>query len=162
MKEKPLNYRQSLFVKYYTDGETKGNGTASALKAGYKWKYANLACKFLLGNIRVKVAIEAVGVIIEAQDKNSREFVTKEFMSQYAQNKDKRPLEAIRVLENLGKNCGWFAEDNAQQRDKAELTAKDEEIADVFAELSLKYPNTPVLELLQRLLDNPFTAKESA
>ena len=138
MKDKPLNYRQSLFVKYYTgDNGTKGNATASAMKAGYTWKFANQASIRLLGKVRIKAAIEAVGVIIEAEDKNSREFVTKEFLSQYAKHKDKRPIEAIRALENLGKNCGWFAEDNAQQREKAELTAQEKEEAVEYAKWRL-------------------------
>ncbi len=120
MIDKPLNYRQSLFVKYYTgDNGTKGNATASALKAGYKWKYANTASEYLLGNTRIKAAIEAEGLKIEAEDVNSREFVTKEYLSQYMKRKD--TTLAHPYLQDLAKNCGWFAQDNAQRTEQANL-----------------------------------------
>ena len=53
--DKPLNYRQNLFAEYYAEGDTQGNATQSALKAGYSYKYADQACRWLLGNNRIKV-----------------------------------------------------------------------------------------------------------
>ena len=42
-------------------------------------------------------------------------------LAQYNKNKDSRPTEAIRALENLGKNCGWYQADNEQQAEKQAL-----------------------------------------
>jgi len=136
--DKPLNYRQSLFVKYYTDGDTKGNATASALKAGYKWKYANQACRFLLGINKIKATIEAVDAKIEVEDVNTRENVTKAMLNAAQICLAKRDMVGyIRAYENLGKNCGWFAEDNAQQQEKAELSVEEKEEAIQYAEWRL-------------------------
>jgi len=131
---KILNYRQTLFVKYYTsDKETKGNCYASMIKAGYKHGYAIKWSGCFIGEIRgIKEAIEAETAKIESQDVNSREFVTREMLAQYNKNKDSRPTEAIRALENLGKNCGWFAEDNAQQVEASQLTEQQRKDQDDY------------------------------
>jgi len=130
MKDKPLNYRQSLYVVYFTsDKECKGNAYKSAIKAGYTERTAQRAPEQLSRNIRIKAAIEEKNALIMAQDGNSREFVTQEMLYQYVKNKDKRPMEAIRALENLGKNCGWYALDNAQRTEIAKLTEEEEKHA---------------------------------
>lgn len=138
MKDKPLNYRQSLFVKYYTDGETKGNQLQSALKAGYTKKYATQACVFLLDNIRVKEAIASEIALIEAERLDSRVFIDNQFKSllvKCLENHDR--VNATRVLENMAKNRGYYAEDNAQQREKAELSAQEKEEAVEYAKWRL-------------------------
>ena len=136
--DKPLNYRQSLFVKYYTDGDTKGNAYKSALKAGYGKSMAVQAGTLLVGNCRLKPVIEAKTLRIEAEDGNSRENVTKAMhkAAQICLNKGDM-VGFIRAQENLGKNCGWYAEDNAQQREKAELSAEAKEEAIQYAEWRL-------------------------
>lgn len=54
--ESPLNYRQRLFVAYYL-GESGGNATEAARKAGYA--KPNVQCARLLANVSIQRAIAA-------------------------------------------------------------------------------------------------------
>ena len=59
MIDKPLNYRQSLFVDYFTgDEDCKGNAYKSALKAGYTERTSQRAPEQLSRNIKVIAAIK--------------------------------------------------------------------------------------------------------
>jgi phage terminase small subunit len=125
-----VNGRQQLFIKYYTDGPTKGNATQSAIKAGYKWKYANQACKFLLGNLRLKQALNKAQEKVEWKDTQSREYIDREFHKRYEACIDKnKESEAIRCLENQAKNRGYYAEDNAQRTEARKEFTPEEQAA---------------------------------
>ncbi len=54
-----LTAKQSSFVDYYCDpgSETYNNAYQSAIKAGYAHTTATLACKHILGNVRVQAAV---------------------------------------------------------------------------------------------------------
>lgn len=129
MKEKPLNYRQSLFVKYYTDGDTKGNQLQSAIKAGYTKKYATQACVFLLDNIRVKEAIAAETALIDAERLDSRVFIDNQFKSLLLECQQKHDrVNAARCLENMAKHRGYYAADNEQKSEQKALNEEEQAI----------------------------------
>lgn len=133
MKDKPLNYRQSLFVKYYTDGDTKGNSYKSALKAGYTERTAQRAPEQLSRNIKIMDAIVVIEAGKERKDENTRDNVTKSMFKAAAICLNKGDMVGfIRAQENLGKNCGWFAEDNAQQQERTALDADQEAMFDDY------------------------------
>lgn len=116
----------------YSQTEFK-NKTQGLLKAGYKRSYALSGLgQRLYGNIRVKKAINKIRQGIAEKQKNSREFVTTEFLYQYAKHKEGKGLTAIRALENLGKNVGWFLEDNAQKQEKTVLDAEQQALYDDY------------------------------
>ena len=130
--DKPLNLRQSLFVKYYLDGDTKGNAYKSAIKAGYSHKFALQAAPRLLENVSIKPAMEAKQAVMEAEDVNSREFVTKSFLELAKTTKGKDNGTYTRALENLAKNSGWYEADNEQQREHSELNEQQQADLDEF------------------------------
>jgi len=133
MPNKPLNYRQNLFVKYYTDGDTKGNQYQSAIKAGYTEKYATQACVFLLDNIRVKEAIVAETDLIEAERLDSRVFIDNQFKALLAQCLSKGDkTNAVRILENMAKNRGYYQADNEQQTENKALTEEQQALFDEY------------------------------
>ena len=133
MPDKPLNLRQSLFVKYYLDRDTKGVCEASMLKAGYKPKYAHHWNTKILDNIGIKEAIEYKQAVIEVKEENSRELVTRNMFMAAKICLDKGDLTGyIRIMENLGKNCGWYEADNEQQRERTELNEQQQADLDEF------------------------------
>ena len=65
-----MNLKQTLFVTYYTEGDTKGNCEQSMLKAGYKAGYARSHCGTFIGANRcikeaVNKALEAINILWE-------------------------------------------------------------------------------------------------
>ena len=126
--DKPLNYRQSLFAEYYTSNpDTQGNCEASMLKAGYKAGYARKWAGSYIGAIRgIKEAIADKLAVVAVEQVNSREFVTTEMMYQYNQHRTDNSLTAIRALENLGKNVGWYEADNQQKQEQTKLDAEQQ------------------------------------
>ncbi len=109
--EKPLNYRQSLFVEYYTtDPDTQGNCEASMLKAGYKAGYARKwAGKY----------IRAIRGIQEAIDEKTQEIREKSianrtqrqaFWTREMNNPENKLTDRLRASELLGKSECDFTE----------------------------------------------------
>ena len=107
--DKPLNYRQTLFVDYYTtDPDTQGNCEASMLKAGYKAGYARKwAGKY----------IRAIRGIKEAIDEKTQEFREKSianrtqrqaFWTREMNNPDNKLTDRLRASELLGKSQADF------------------------------------------------------
>ena len=141
MKDKPLNYRQGLFVKYYTDGDTKGRCEASMISAGYNNTYAHsFAGVYIRG--KIKQAIDDRTIEIEDHRKNTCESVDKDFEFAKKQCMDnegnlKHRMTYVRICENQAKNAGYYAEDNAQQREKAVLSEQEKEEAIEFAKWRL-------------------------
>lgn len=61
-----MNLKQTLFVTYYTEGETKGNCEQSMLKAGYKPGYARGHCgTFIVANSCVQKAVDKAEELIK-------------------------------------------------------------------------------------------------
>jgi len=148
MPDKPLNYRQSLFIKYYTDGDTKGNCYTSMVKAGYKKGYALKWSGCYIGDIRgIKEAIVAETALIEAERLDSRVFIDNQFKDLLAECRLKHDrVNAARVLENMAKNRGYYALDNEQKTEQAKLTEAQKEEAKRYAQWrliqGLKEPDT--------------------
>lgn len=63
MSKASLNLRQIKFVAHYLKS---GNATQSAIKAGYSKKTADVAGPRLLGNVRIKAALQAYSRKVEA------------------------------------------------------------------------------------------------
>lgn len=133
-----MNGRQKLFVSYYAEGETKGNATASAVKAGYKWKFANQAAPRLLGNVRIKEAISLRLEYIEKVEKLTIESVNTDF--EYAKNECKREDGTlmdrptfVKVCENQAKHVGYYGADNAQKLEQVKLDQAETEEAERIA-----------------------------
>ena len=125
-----MNGRQKLFVKYYTDGETKGNCERSMLKAGYKPKYARHRNNRVLASVGMKEAVEEAQQEVDYKDTQSRENIDREFLSVYQECiNSKRWSEAVKCLENLGKHRGYFAEDNAQKTETRPVLTEQERTA---------------------------------
>ena len=132
-----LNYRQTLYVKYFTsDKECKGNAYKSAKKAGYTERTAQRAPEQLSRNIKIKQAIAVELALIEAEDQDSRVFIDNQFKALLAQClKRNDRTNAARVLENMAKNRGYYALDNAQRQEQAKLTKAEEDAAHKIARI---------------------------
>ena len=128
MTDKPLNYRQSLFVKYYTDGDTKGNCEASMVKAGFGKGYARKQAGQYIRAIKgISDAIAAETALIEVERLDSRVFIDNQFKSLLQEcliRKDR--VNAARCLENMAKHRGYYAEDNAQQAEQTVLSTEQQ------------------------------------
>ena len=59
--KRALTAKQASFIEYYCNPASAvyNNAMQSAIKAGYAKTTANLACKHILGNIRIKTEIAA-------------------------------------------------------------------------------------------------------
>ena len=130
MEDKPLNLKQTLFVGYYTEGETKGNCKQSMLKAGYKAGYAIKWAGCFIGAIRgLREAIDDRLADITGYKNLCIEVVGANFLENRRLAKDKGDIGQMnRADENLGKHVGLYALDNAQKAEEAkldEVTAKE-------------------------------------
>lgn len=95
-----LNARQKAFCEYYV---ASGNATDSAIKAGYKEKYAGVNADKLLKNTNIQKYIE------ELQEKakgnrimtaiERREFLTKMILKE--ETKDTDRLKAVDILNKM-------------------------------------------------------------
>lgn len=77
-----LSYKASQFAKYYKEGNTMGNGTKSAIKAGYSEVAASAQASRLLKDVRVldilnKNIDRAQGVISSIMDDESESGTTR-------------------------------------------------------------------------------------
>ena len=106
---KPLNYRQSLFAEYYTDGDTKGNATQSAIKAGSKETTAYSMGQRLLKNVEVKRVIDEKTAKIKAESIATRK-MRQQFWTETMQDKSKSMANRLRASELLGKSECDFTE----------------------------------------------------
>jgi phage terminase small subunit len=147
--DKPLNFKQQLFTEYYSTGETAGNATRAAVKAGYTWKFANQASIRLLGIVRIKKAIDK-----KMADLRQKTGITAERQLQRADDVYTQALEnkhftaALTALDQQNRHIGLYDADNASKADKtlnivvfgqpAQLPAKTPE--------SLPGSQTPILE----------------
>ncbi|MHC4639655.1 MAG: terminase small subunit [Planctomycetota bacterium] len=113
-EDKPLDYRQNLFVEYYTGGnEEKGNAYKSARKAGYSHIYADQACKWLIGNNRIKAEIEKRKAYSAKKIETNVELQTKRITEQYIKANSKDDIRAaLQATDQLNKHIGYYDADN--------------------------------------------------
>ena len=96
------------------------NKSKALINAGYKESYANCGRREVVyKNVQVIAEIGKIRQNIAVKEENSREFVTKEYLTQYNKRKDNKTAHAY--LRDLAKNCGWFALDNAQKVEQVKL-----------------------------------------
>ncbi len=116
MDKKPLNYRQSLFAEYYTEGDTKGNATQSAIKAGYKETTAYSMGQRLLKKVEITNAIEVKRKEIRELLKLDAQIQTKRISTQYNKANEKDDIRAaLQATDQLNKHIGFYREDNLQK-----------------------------------------------
>ena len=146
--DKPLNYRQTLFVDYYTtDPDTQGNCEASMLKAGYKAGYARKwAGKY----------IRAIRGIKEAIDEKTQEIREKSianrtqrqaFWTREMNNPDNKLTDRLRASELLGKSQADFIDrykDETTDQPDYNLTPEQEAIYKEAAAKILRLKIKPV------------------
>ena len=118
--DKPLNMKQQLFVEYYTVGDLVGNATQSALKAGYCYNYSDRACKYLVGNSRVKAAIDKKMAELRQLRVVTAEIQTERITKQYnSADAEKDHRTALAACEQLNKHIDYYGLNNASLSDKA-------------------------------------------
>ena len=132
--DKPLNYRQNLFAEYYTDGDTKGNATQSALKAGYTYKYADQACRWLLGNSRIKQVIEKKTAGIRAESVATRQ-LRQEFWTKTMDDTTANMRDRLRASELLGKSEIDFVEKRVTVAEPEAVPEAEQEAIDAACEV---------------------------
>lgn len=123
-----MNFKQTLFVQHYTQGETKGNCEQSMLKAGYKSKYARGHCgTFIVANSCVQKAIKEYTEMLKIA---WTERINKVITRLQKEMDNTTSVSALCLLVNAqkgymdmqAKNQGEYEKDNAQKSEKAELT----------------------------------------
>ena len=115
--------KQTLFVAYYTEGDTKGNCEQSMLKAGYKKGYARKnAGKYIQAITGIKEAIDKAVKEVKEWMEGGKELCDRLFEDRYTACVAKNDnTNAIRCLENKAKNVGYYALDNAQKAEQVKL-----------------------------------------
>jgi len=138
LKDKPLNYRQSLYVEYFTtDKECKGNAYKSALKAGYSERTAQRAPEQLSRNIKIENAINKRlkqlkvlwrPVILEVIARLRAEIDKTTSVSQLCMlvNAQKG------YMDMQAKNEGKYAADNEQKTESQVLDKEQQELFDDY------------------------------
>jgi len=138
-----MNFKQTLFVQYYTEGETKGNCLKSMVAAGYTEKGAKNNCgRFITVNNGIQKAIDYRLKALEGKKKNTIETVNADF--EYAKdqckNKDGNLIDRatyVRICENQAKNADYFAADNASKTEQEVLTEARKKEAERYAKWRL-------------------------
>ncbi len=130
--DKPLNYRQSLFVEYYTSNpDTQGNCEASMLKAGYKAGYARKWAGKYIGAIRgIKEAIDEKTAEIREQSIANRA-ARQEFWTREMNNPDNKLTDRLRASELLGKSEADFTENYANKTIEEPIPLSDEDVKEL-------------------------------
>ena len=133
-----LNYRQNLFAEYYAEGETQGNATRSAIKAGYKETTAYSMGQRLLKHVEVKRVIDEKTAKIKAESIATRK-KRQEFWSRIMNDSATKMSDRLRASELLGKSEADFTENYADKTaEQPEPLSEEEqqEIKEVLTELS--------------------------
>lgn len=129
----PLNDKQEAFCQEY---ENNGHNITKAYSKAYpdsSPKSCESNGKRLISNDKIKDRIGIIKAERVKKQVNSRELVTKNMFkaAQLCLEKGDR-TNYVRIMENLGKNCGWYAEDNAQQAEKQALDAEQKVLMDEY------------------------------
>ena len=125
--DKPLNYRQNLFAEYYAEGETQGNATQSAIKAGYKETTAYSMGQRLLKHVEVKRVIDDRTQEIRTESIATRK-KRQEFWTETMQDEAKSMSDRLRASELLGKSEADFTDRIQHAQDKQLKTLTPEQI----------------------------------
>lgn len=102
-----LTYKQRLFIKAYKEGNTMGNGTRSAMKAGYSDNSAHVQASVLLKNPKVLAILnesveEAEGVIISLMNDGEQAGTTR--LAAAREVLDRTMGKAVQRSENVNVN----------------------------------------------------------
>lgn len=136
-----MNFKQTLFVQYYTEGDTKGNCEQSMISAGYKRGYARFNCgRFITANNGIQQAIDYRLKALENNKKNTIETVNAdfEFAKLQCKNKEGKLIDRtnfIRICENQAKNADYYLADNQSKTEQAKLTEIQRVEADRIARI---------------------------
>ena len=123
-----MNLKQTLFLAYYTDGDTKGNCEQSMLRAGYKKGYARTNCgRYITATNGLQKAIESKVKAIKVLWKDGIDYVITRLRTEI---KGTTSVSALCLLVNAqkgymdmqAKNEGQYAADNAQRTEEAKLS----------------------------------------
>lgn len=126
-------------AKNYLEGETKGIMVKSMEKAGYSDSYSNHRGDDLLRNVEFLKALEARRAVIEQENKESRINIDHRFDERYnACVKRNDNTNAIRCVENMAKNRGYYELDNKQKAEQRQLSEKEAEHARRLANIILR------------------------
>ncbi len=123
-----MNLKQTLFLAYYTDGDTKGNCEQSMLRAGYKPGYARTNCgRYITATNGMKKAIEDKVKAIKILWKDGIEYVVKRLRTEMETTTSVSSLCLLvnaqkGYMDMQAKNEGNYALDNAQRTEQAKLT----------------------------------------
>ena len=112
--DKPLNYRQTLFAEYYAEGETQGNATQSAIKAGYKETTAYSMGQRLLKHVEVKRVIDDRTQEIRAESVATRK-IRQEFWTKTMNDSKANMNDRLRASELLGKSEADFTDKHVHE-----------------------------------------------
>jgi phage terminase small subunit len=106
VRRSKTNPRHQAFVQHYLE---TGNGTKSAILAGYSPKSAAAAASRLLRNVNVMAAMEAELARRAEVSGISARYVL-EGIRAIADDPEARYADRLRALELMGKHFGLFAE----------------------------------------------------
>ena len=125
-------------AKYFLEGPTKGNMSASMRKAGYSLNYANHRGDDLLKNVEFITGLKQRRAEIDRKEGISIEVITANFaedrfLCEIANDR----AGMIRVDENYAKHVGFFEKDNLQRTEQVKLDAKQREQVEAFARWSI-------------------------
>jgi phage terminase small subunit len=111
-----LTAKQQRFVDEYC---VDLNATQAAIRAGYTKETSHVQGPRLLGNVRVREAIEKKQRRLEVKTELTAEWVLKEFAENHKLAREVGELPASnKALEMIGKHLGMF-------KDKVELTGDE-------------------------------------
>lgn len=101
-----LNARQKAFCEFYV---ASGNATESAIKAGYKEKYAGVNVDKLLKNTNIQACIKE----LQEKAKTSRIMTAierREFLTELIKNGNEKVAHRLKALDILNKMDGEYME----------------------------------------------------
>ena len=101
-----LNARQKAFCEFYV---ASGNATESAIKAGYKEKYAGVNVDKLLKNTNIQACIKE----LQEKAKTSRIMTAierREFLTELIKNRNEKAADRLKALDILNKMDGEYME----------------------------------------------------
>lgn len=159
-KSDHLTAKQEMFCRHYAsvDSATYGKKFDSAIAAGYAEKSAAEMAGRLTNNNPLSMALIEKIYSENARKNKGRLLSHLEYNRKGAVKAGK--WDAANTSCKLQAQIFGFlfeSQDGIVELERRKISAKDSETADMFAELSLKYPDTSVSELLRRLLDKPVT-----
>ena len=127
MIDKPLNLKQTLFLGFYMEGETKGKCEQSMLKAGYKKGYARTNCgRYITAINGVQKAIDEAIEYLQIAWKDRINAVISRLQREIDNTTSVSSLCLLvnaqkGYMDMQAKNQGEYGADNAQRTEQAKL-----------------------------------------